>query len=490
VEIDTVQNTYKTIALINPNTLKPPISPVGLEYIAEVLSQDGYQIVWIDLCFSDNWEHTLKMDLSNSNIDLIGITIRNLDEAMMSSQTFFVDFINNIVQLCRQLSNAPIFLGGAGFSITPCEILNYTQADFGLVGNGVNSISDFITAIQNQTYAKFPGCTYKNDDGKILINPSNKKLINKYPTFLFHRNFANLERYFQEGGQVGIETKRGCSQKCIYCVESAKEDITVELRKPESVLFEIEQLINRGINVFHWCDSEFNIPLEQALQICEAIIRKGINKKIKWYTYGSPVPFTEELAVKMEQAGCKGINFGVDSLHNKQLRLLQKPHRYEDIKRLINILNKTNIAVMFDLLIGGPGETKETALFTIEHALKLKPHALGIAVGVRLYPYTVLGQNILSLYKTGHISETSIHGKPIEQNKNLFHPTYYLSEKIDTDFFKYLSDLVKNNPSVFLSLPANEEGSYSYCNHDYLTNAIKNGSRGAYWDILRKRKIS
>lgn len=429
----------------------------------------------------------MQNTLNNYNPDYIGISIRNIDEAMMGSQTFFIDFIKTLVQSCQQSSPAPIFLGGAGFSIAPREILDYTHADFGLVGNGVNAISEFITSIEQKTYKNFPGCVYKDSQGDISLNPIDKKISDRYTSFLFHRNFATLEKYFIEGGQIGIETKRGCPQQCTYCVESAKNHILLELRNPDSVVFEIEQLVNRGIDVFHWCDSEFNLPIQHALQICDALIRRGINKKIKWYTYCAPVPFTEELALKMEQAGCAGINLGIDSLNNQILDSLQKSHRYQDIQQLVKILRKTNIAVMFDLLLGCPDETKETALFTIENALKLKPDALGISFGIRLYPHTKLGQDILSLHHKNHNLKNSIHGKPLEENKNLLFPTYYLSQELDTNFFTYLQNLVKNDPSVFLSLPATEEGSYSYCNHHYLINAIRNGARGAYWDILRKR---
>ncbi len=482
-------NEHKTIVLINPNFLKPPISPVGLEYIAEVLRQDGFGIIWIDLCFAKNWEEVLREQLIVSKPDFIGITVRNFDEAMMASQTFFIDLIRNVAHICKQTINAPIILGGAGFNIAPCEILQYTHADYGLIGNGVNSIAEFITSIGNQNYNKFPGCVYQDKDGNTQINPIAKSSTNKYSSQLFHRNFADLERYFREGGQIGIETKRGCLQECIYCVESRQRYIAVETRSPESVVYEIEQLVNRGINVFHWCDSEFNIPLEHAIRICDEIVNRGVHKEIKWYAYCVPVPFTEVLALKMEQAGCAGINFGVDSLCDKVLSSLGKSHRFEDIKQLMKILRKTNIAVMFDLLLGSPKETQETAMFTVEQALKMKPDAIGISLGVRIYPHTELQRKILSLWEKGSIVKTCIHGKSIEENKDFLFPIFYLSEQLDDNFFNYLKNLVKHEPSVFLSLPAEEEGSYSYCNHDYLTKAIQNGARGAYWDILRKRNV-
>ena len=39
------------IALINTNQIRPPISPVGLEYIAEALHAAGHEVHVLDLCW-------------------------------------------------------------------------------------------------------------------------------------------------------------------------------------------------------------------------------------------------------------------------------------------------------------------------------------------------------------------------------------------------------------------------------------------------------
>ena len=45
---------------------------------------------------------------------------------------------------------------------------------------------------------------------------------------------------------------------------------------------------------------------------------------------------------------------------------------------------------MFDLLLGGPGETPETAADTVEVVKQVAPDCVGAALGIRLYPGTAI----------------------------------------------------------------------------------------------------
>lgn len=479
----------KIVALINSNRIHPPISPVGLEYVGEVLIRQGFNPILIDLCFEKDWKTYLRKKLSEISPDYIGITFRNLDEAMTSSKTSFLPLLKNIVSVCREASHSPIILGGAGYAIAPVEILDYTKADFGLVGNGINGIKSLLLCLENDCVEKCPGAIYKIDK-RIHSNPVDISYPNEnniYGEFNFSRNFADLLRYFEEGGQIGIETKRGCSNQCAYCVESRYKS-PILLRSPKSVVHEIKSLLNKGIDVFHLCDSEFNLPLNHAKAICKEIIKEGLSNKIKWYTYCTPELFDEELAQLMEKAGCQGINFCVDTIDEKMLKFLNKKHSLDSLKMLMKILRGTNIAVMFDLLLGAPNETKDSAWFTIERALELKPDVIGISLGVRLYPYTHITTQLRA-----QIKELTTKGKligHIDNNSNLLLPIFYLEPELDNDFLSQLNSLARSNPGIFLSLPPTEESSYTYCSHHELSNAIKKGARGAYWHILYKLRCS
>src|SRR5581483_2725547 len=111
---------------------------------------------------------------------------------------------------------------------------------------------------------------------------------------------------------------------CIYCVEPLIKGRRVRLRDPEDVVDEMESLVGRGIDVFHINDSEFNLSIAHPIAVCDAIIARGLAHRVRWYAYGMPRPFPDELAAAMKAAGCAGMNFGVDSASRKMLTILRR----------------------------------------------------------------------------------------------------------------------------------------------------------------------
>jgi len=160
------------------------------------------------------------------------------------------------------------------------------------------------------------------------------------------------KRYFKKGGQAGIETKRGCPGKCIYCAEPAAKGDIVRTRSPADVTDEIAHLLQQGIDYFHTCDSEFNLPDRHAKDICKEILARNIGDKIRWYAYCSPLTFNRDLAELMKAAGCAGINFGVDNGDAAMLDILQRDFSPDDIENTARYCRQSGITTMFDLLLG------------------------------------------------------------------------------------------------------------------------------------------
>ena len=135
---------------------------------------------------------------------------------------------------------------------------------------------------------------------------------------------------------------------------------------------------------------------------------------------------------------------------------------------------------MFDLLIGGPGEREETVRASIEKAKELDIPLAGIAAGIRVYPETPLGRAI---------ANGSIKGG-LHPEGGLSEPFFYLSPALGSDASALINELVAGDPRfLVLSAPA-EEGSYNYADDEALSELIRKGARGAYWDIIsRSRRL-
>jgi len=468
-----------TILLINPLRIKPVVGPIAFDYLGYALNRAGFQVDLIDHAFTDlkdalNAYFREKLPLA------IGITIRNTDTCMFQGQAFFLDEIKELITYLKSIQKSPIIVGGVGFSIAPEAIMEYVGADFGIQQDGEDALPLFLQALQtNHNFQNIPNLLYRIEN-QIVCNPIKYVNLTKFQP---PRHLINNFRYFNEGGQGNIETKRGCDQKCIYCADPLCKGRIIRVRDPESVCAEFKALINQGVNCFHLCDSEFNNPLDHAKNVCRALIDSELHRHMTWYAYCSPRPFDEELAMLMKKAGCAGINFGIDSGDDEMLRHLRRSHKVGDIIRIAELCRTNQITLMFDLLIGAPGETKTSLKTTIELIQEIGPDRAGLSIGVRVYPRTELAKIIK---EEGPIPKNpNLYGIK-ENNPNFLKPLYYLSSEIGgKSVFNYLSRLVGKDPMWFFADPAEQTQNYNYNENLILVNAIKEGYRGAYWDILR-----
>ncbi|RQD78130.1 MAG: radical SAM protein, partial [Candidatus Syntrophonatronum acetioxidans] len=279
------------VLLINNNSLKPPVAPVGLDYLASDLKHRDIKPVIADLIWSNDSLGELKKRIDKEDLDLISLTIRNLDDSSGESKEFFLNSYREIISWIQNNYSVPVVLGGCGFSIMPEEVLKYCGASFGIWGEGENFLSQLIYALhEGRSYYHIPGLLYWWK-GEVVSNPPEYCCLTEME-HLAERNHIDNYLYFIKGGQGNIETKRGCNQACLYCADPLSRGQEVRLRSPDHVVKELFNLLEQGVNCFHFCDSEFNLPLDHAEEICRAIIKSGINKKFSWYAYCSPWPFT------------------------------------------------------------------------------------------------------------------------------------------------------------------------------------------------------
>ena len=284
------------LTLINANRMRPPIAPIGLEYVAGAAQQQGIEVDVLDLGLCETPHAVLEAHFAQHDPTLIGLSFRNVDDCFWPSAQWFVPELADLVQRLRRLSDAPIVLGGVGFSIFAQRIVEHTGADFGIHGDG----EDATTALYRQLQG---GRAFEQVDG-LLWRRGGRLICNRpaWPNELSlsaQRHTVDNATYFRRGGQCGFETKRGCDRRCLYCADPLSKGHTPRLRSPAEVADEVESLLAQGVNVLHTCDAEFNIPGHHALAICEEFIRRRLGERVRWYAYLAVTPFDAELARAM-----------------------------------------------------------------------------------------------------------------------------------------------------------------------------------------------
>lgn len=471
-----------TVLLVNPNRMQPPIAPIGLEYLADGLARHGYDCRLCDLNFAPEWQSELDAAVAPGAFTAILVSIRNIDDAYFASQDFILERTREIIQRTLERSTAPVILGGVGFSTAPREVLEYTGATYGIAGDGEEALPDLLACLRlGNEVTDVPGAVFRLEDGEVAANAPAWSDVGHEPAP--SRRFVDNPRYFAEGGQLGIETKRGCANRCIYCVEPMAKGGHVRLRTPASIVEETADLVDQGIDVFHLCDSEFNLPYDHAMAVCDALRRSGLAGGIRWYTYAYPVPFDARLAKAMAKAGCVGINFGVDHGDAAMIARLGRAYGPEVLRQTTDACRSAGLVVMFDTLLGAPGETRESLERTIDLMRELDVDRAGLSCGVRVYPHTPLAELVR---RQGPVeSNPHLHGAT-EGNADFLRPIFYVDAALEGDIHSIVSRLVGGDKRFFHTDPHQVDGNYNYNDNSVLAEAIRRGARGAYWDILRR----
>jgi radical SAM superfamily enzyme YgiQ (UPF0313 family) len=357
--------------------------PIGLACVAAATERAGHNVRLLSLAASGERECRIADSVLQFRPDVIGISARNIDDQNMKRPRFLLASLQELVSACRRVSSAPIVLGGAGYSIFPQPALQYLQADIGIKGEGEMAFPALLSWIEHGAQGSPPPATYLRNG--LCTTPSFVPSLDAFPLPepSFWQHFSGAEAL-----RIPVQSRRGCPLDCIYCSTSAIEGRPVRKRSPESVLSWLAQLRAHGFRSFHFVDNTFNLPPSYAKELCHKLIQAELG--IDWWAIVYPKWVDRELAELMAKAGCTLVSLGFESGSEPILKQLNKRFSCADVRAVSETLSATGIKRNGFLLLGAPGEKRETVEESLAFADSLHLDGLKITVGLRIYPGTVL----------------------------------------------------------------------------------------------------
>ncbi|HVP76392.1 MAG TPA: lipid biosynthesis B12-binding/radical SAM protein [Thermodesulfobacteriota bacterium] len=393
---------------VNRERMPFPVFPLGLAYIARGLRDAGHPIEVIDLCFSQDVPEDLKNTLDRFHPELIGISLRNLDNLTYPTSVSYLKEVEEVIGVCRQYGSSRVVIGGSGFSLAPRELLQHLDVDFGIMGEGEDVLLQLVRSLEKgEPISPSSHLFIKGKPFLPLIEGARV-----FPLKDPDRSFLDGNRYLEEGGMGNIQTKRGCPFSCIYCTYPLLEGKRVRLRKTEEVVDEIQRLVEEGVDYLYFVDDIFNYPPSFAEALCREMVRRKID--VKWSAFVNPAFLNETLLRWMKEAGCSGIEFGTDSGSPRMLENYKKSFTREDVIRSSKLCSTLEINHCHYLLFGGPGEDEGTIEESFHLMDQLDPTAVIAMLGIRIYPGT-------------EMKRLSLAQGVIRENANLMYPYFYIS---------------------------------------------------------------
>ena len=130
----------------NREKLPFPVVPIGAAKIVGALRKSGHVVDFLDLCFSRNIRRSIRKKVMQFHPDVIGLSIRNLDNCAYVQSHAYFEGDRKIVRMIRSVSNVPIVIGGSAVSVAPGELAAYLDVDYAFAGEGERSFRAFLSA--------------------------------------------------------------------------------------------------------------------------------------------------------------------------------------------------------------------------------------------------------------------------------------------------------------------------------------------------------
>ncbi len=229
--------------------------------------------------------------------------------------------------------------------------------------------------------------------GKVKINKSRPLLdVRELPFPAWHH--VKPENYPDPGKLhpfITVIGSRGCMGHCTFCLMSnVIYKHQQRCRTPEQICDEIEYDLKMFpyLKEIMFEDDTFGFAGDHAIELCNEIIRRGLNKKVS-FACNLRADIRRDLIKKLKQAGfrwaCIGFEFGT----NKSLKSIGKGVTVEQAREFVYLMRKNGLTMHGCFMFGAPGETKEDCRATIEFAKSLPLDTVQFS-GIAVYPGTPL----------------------------------------------------------------------------------------------------
>lgn len=300
--------------------------------------------------------------------DIVGVSV--LSYSLKESY----NIINQIKKIKPEIK---IIVGGPHCTLFPKKVLNETNADISVQGDGELVIKDIKKGIQGEIdLSKIPGIYYREDDK--IKKGSEIKLIDDLDSISFPaRHFVKKYNYGREyypkikkGEFTSFITSRGCPFSCKFCSRNSVSMKKYRARSTKNIIEELTQLSKEGYKYVAFEDDSFLFNKKQANELFEGIIKKKINLKFI-ITAVRVDSADEELFKKMKMAGVTHIQFGLESGNQEILDFYNKKTNLETIKYAVNLSHKMGFFTIGSFILGAPTETKDNFRKTIQFAKAL-----------------------------------------------------------------------------------------------------------------------
>lgn len=357
------------VVLINMRTSYIMSIPFGITYLGAVLKEAGHDVKLFDIYPNDELNEVIN-DLNAFHPDLIGFSLLTTNFHKASS---FAGILKS------KFPGSKFCAGGIHPTVRPKDTLEKMELDFVVMGEGENVLTKVCNALENNDDISDIKSIAFYKNGSLQINEG-LDIVDDLDCLPFPaRDMLQVSRYLIPPGYIrshflnrvlSVFTSRGCPARCTFCNSSSIFHRKIRRRSVANVISEIKSLIDKHkIDGIYFHDETFTMKSDWVKDICKELKPLGLS----WGCQTRVALVNEELLKVMRSAGCLQIDFGVESLSERVLKLIKKGQKPGQIKNAIELTRRAGIKSFASIMIGLPDETEKDLIENVNFLKMTKP---------------------------------------------------------------------------------------------------------------------
>ncbi len=379
---------------------------LGLAYVSSYLKHRGFNVFCLNTChYDDPIEQQLSEYISSKQIDVI----------CTGGLSYYFYKINTLLEAAKKIKPEIItVVGGAIITSDPRLALENMQIDFGIIGEGEETMADLADALCNERDVnKVKGLAFFDKKNNLIttehrgpISDLDALPIPDYEGFeygycvdMFLPTDQTYYTLFDEVRPASIITSRSCPFSCTFCYHPLGKKY--RQRSLDNVFREIDYLVERyNITALALLDELFSVNKERMYEFAERIKKYNI----KWTPLLRVSNVDEKVLKALKDSGAYLINYGIESLSDKILKSMQKKTTKAQNEKALKLTRDAKIAIQGSILLGDPEETEETIKESIEWWINHPEYGLNLAMllplpDAPLYRYAIANGLIKDKFK-------------------------------------------------------------------------------------------
>jgi anaerobic magnesium-protoporphyrin IX monomethyl ester cyclase len=283
-------------------------------------------------------------------------------ECVFLSSTYLHD-LSELEPIIRRLKRPHnrIVIGGALAGILHSQWQGMPEVDLLAVGYGERLIGPLAAWIRSGYRHLEPppgGRIVQKDAGAILYSgvPDGHSLDDLPP--------PDWELAMQDHGtpfrMVYYESVRGCPYRCNFCnYPYLFDDTRFRYKSAERIAADWEHYASLGVELVTCLDSLFTMPRPRLRELCRRLI--ALRLPLRWVCYARADDLADEETVAlMKEAGAWQVQIGIESGDPALLDNMDKACTVESNARALDNCRRHGLTSVVSLIVGFPGETRES----------------------------------------------------------------------------------------------------------------------------------